>query len=566
MIKLEKFWLEYTEKLSWNKFPKKCFTKLNNNKIDWFSDGKINVFHNCIQRHIDKGDGNKIAIIYVNEKSEIQSYSFFKIKKLVDKFVNLILSNKNTKKIMIHAHASIDTAVAMLSCAKLGIHFSVIFEELEREAILKRFELFKPDLIFSNKLNKKNIIFNSKIKIIKLDRYLNFKNKNKNNLIKFFKSRKNLFTLFTSGSTGMPKGITHSSGGYLTYAMFTCEKYFRVNSNSIMMCASDAGWINGHTYSLFGPLSIGSTTIILQKPTLLLNSETLKKILALKPSILYLPVTLIRMMRSIYHNIQFNKKNIKTVGSMGEPLANEVGTWLVKKFSTKNSPIINTYFQTETGGIVTAHKYNQKINDKLYGSVGIPIRNQLNLNKLNNEKKEIKIISRWPGQMKEVLNGNKIWNNYFDKLGNFRMFDYATQKKNNIFIHGRTDDVINIIGHRIGSAEIESLILEIKGVIECCAVAIEDYLKGHEIVIFYTSKTNIIALQNKIEKKMIENFGKYAIPKKIIKVSELPKTRSGKFMRRILRHLLEKKTIKTLNDTSTLTNKSIIKSLMKEIA
>lgn len=140
------------------------------------------------------------------------------------------------------------------------------------------------------------------------------------------------------------------------------------------------------------------------------------------------------------------------------------------------------------------------------------------------------------------------------------------KKKNNIFIHGRTDDVINIIGHRIGSAEIESLILEIKGVIECCAVAIEDYLKGHEIVIFYTSKTNIIALQNKIEKKMIENFGKYAIPKKIIKVSELPKTRSGKFMRRILRHLLEKKTIKTLNDTSTLTNKSIIKSLMKEIA
>ena len=303
MKNLEKFWIKYAEKLSWNKFPKKCFTKLNNNKIDWFPDGEINVFHNCIQRHIDKGDGNKIAIIYVNEQSEIKSYSFFEIKILVDKFVNLILSNKNIKKIMIHAHASIDTAVAMLSCAKLGIHFSVIFEELEKEAILKRSELFKPDLIFSNKLNKKNIKFNSGIKIFKLDKYLNFKNKT--NLMKFFKSKKNLFTLFTSGSTGMPKGITHSSGGYLTYAIFTCEKYFGINSNSIMMCASDAGWINGHTYSLFGPLSIGSTTIILQKPTLLLNSETLKKILALKSSILYLPVTLIRMMKSIYHNTQF---------------------------------------------------------------------------------------------------------------------------------------------------------------------------------------------------------------------------------------------------------------------
>ena len=563
MKNLEKFWIKYAEKLSWNKFPKKCFTKLNNNKIDWFPDGEINVFHNCIQRHIDKGDGNKIAIIYVNEQSEIKSYSFFEIKILVDKFVNLILSNKNIKKIMIHAHASIDTAVAMLSCAKLGIHFSVIFEELEKEAILKRSELFKPDLIFSNKLNKKNIKFNSGIKIFKLDKYLNFKNKT--NLMKFFKSKKNLFTLFTSGSTGMPKGITHSSGGYLTYAIFTCEKYFGINSNSIMMCASDAGWINGHTYSLFGPLSIGSTTIILQKPTLLLNSETLKKILALKSSILYLPVTLIRMMKSIYHNTQFKKNHIKTVGSMGEPLANEVGKWLVKNFSTKNSPIINTYFQTETGGIVTSHKYNEKINDKLYGSVGMPIKNQLYLNKLNNKKKEIKITSPWPGQMKNVLNGNKVWNNYFDKLGNFRMFDYATKKKNNIFIHGRTDDVINIIGHRIGSAEIESLILEIKGVIECCAVAIDDYLKGHEIVIFYTSKTEIKSLQSKIEKKMIENFGKYAIPKKIIKVSELPKTRSGKFMRRILRHLLEKKTIVTINDISTLTNKNIIKNLEKEI-
>ena len=563
MKNLEKFWIKYAEKLSWNKFPKKCFTKLNNNKIDWFPDGEINVFHNCIQRHIDKGDGNKIAIIYVNEQSEIKSYSFFEIKILVDKFVNLILSNKNIKKIMIHAHASIDTAVAMLSCAKLGIHFSVIFEELEKEAILKRSELFKPDLIFSNKLNKKNIKFNSGIKIFKLDKYLNFKNKT--NLMKFFKSKKNLFTLFTSGSTGMPKGITHSSGGYLTYAIFTCEKYFGINSNSIMMCASDAGWINGHTYSLFGPLSIGSTTIILQKPTLLLNSETLKKILALKSSILYLPVTLIRMMKSIYHNTQFKKNHIKTVGSMGEPLANEVGKWLVKNFSTKNSPIINTYFQTETGGIVTSHKYNEKINDKLYGSVGMPIKNQLYLNKLNNKKKEIKITSPWPGQMKNVLNGNKVWNNYFDKLGNFRMFDYATKKKNNIFIQGRTDDVINIIGHRIGSAEIESLILEIKGVIECCAVAIDDYLKGHEIVIFYTSKTEIKSLQSKIEKKMIENFGKYAIPKKIIKVSELPKTRSGKFMRRILRHLLEKKTIVTINDISTLTNKNIIKNLEKEI-
>ena len=563
MKKLEQFWLKYTKKLIWNKLPKKGYLKFKNNKIGWFPDGQLNVFENCIQRHIDEGIGEKIAVFYVNEKSEIRSYSFYEIKTLVNRFVNLITSIKNIKKIMIHAHASIDTTVALLACAKLGIHFSVIFEELENQAILKRSELFKPDLIFSNKLNKKNIKLNSKIKILKLESYLKFKDKNHE--LKYFKSNRSLFTLFTSGSTGIPKGITHSSGGYLTYAMFTSEKYFGVTSKSIMMCASDAGWINGHTYSLFGPLSIGATTIILQKPTLLLNIEILKKVLALKCSILYLPVTLIRMMRSIYQNTKFLNKDIETVGSMGEPLANEVGKWLVKNFSKKNSPIINTYFQTETGGIVTAHKYNQKIIDKLYGAVGIPIQNQLKLNKLDNKKKEIKIITPWPGQMKQVLNGNKVWNTYYDNQGNFRLFDYASKQNKNIFIHGRTDDVINIVGHRIGSAEIESLILEIKYIIECCAVSIEDYLKGHEIVIFNTSKTKIINIQDKIEKKLVENFGRYAIPKKILRVSELPKTRSGKFMRRILRDLLKKKSIKMLSDTSTLTNKNVIKRLSMEI-
>jgi acetyl-CoA synthetase len=374
-------------------------------------------------------------------------------------------------------------------------------------------------------------------------------------------SYNSLFTLFTSGSTGAPKGITHSTGGYLMYSKFSCQKQFGMKENSIIFTASDAGWINGHTYSLFGPLSLGSTTILIEKPILLLDISLFKKILNLKTSIIYLPVTIIRLIKSFNKNLKINKKYIRTLGSMGEPLAPSVGKWFANNFLKKNSPIVNTYFQTETGGIICSPRYNQQINNVPHGSVGQPLSEHVKLNNLErNNVKEIKILSPWPGMMKNVINGKSEWNKYWDNKNNFRLFDLSTKKDKNIFIHGRNDDVVNIRGHRIGSEEIESTLLKIKEITECCVVTLDDKLEGSKIHLFIVSNVN---LDTQIEKIIISTFGTFAIPKKIFYVDQIPKTRSGKILRRLLRNILANPHTTDYGDTSTILNLESLKNIQR---
>ncbi len=341
--------------------------------------------------------------------------------------------------------------------------------------------------------------------------------------------------------------------------MYTTSKQFGCNSNSIMLTASDSGWINGHTYALYGPLSLGATTVILAKPTMLLNKSIFKILKKLKVTIFYVPVTLIRMMKAIYGNLNFQNNNIKTIGSMGEPLANDVGFWFVKTFLKIGKPIINTYFQTETGGIICSHRHNEKIKKRDYSSVGLPCNSNIKISKLDNIKKEFKIIRPWPGIMKSILNGASVYKKYFDKKGNFRLFDLATKKDNQIFVHGRNDDVINVRGHRIGSGEIEAIVMENKSIIECSAISVRDYLEGNKIYLFVVTKEKNI--NDKVEKKIVSNFGTYAIPKKIFYVNELPKTRSGKIMRRILREIILNK--KTNSDRSTILNSKVLNQIDK---
>ena len=566
---LKAFYLKESKKLDWLKEPKIAIRQDKNNHYTWFPDGQLNLYENCITKYLKK-KSNKIAIITVDKNKDIKKYNLSEIDRKVNNAANYIkqLSPKKNLKIMIHASASIESAVLMLACAKLGLHFSVIFEELEALGIKNRLKIFKPNIFFT-RIHKKNFlekikfglpittkfIYGKDIKKI-LDKKNNFEIKNENN-----NSSKSLFTLFTSGSTGTPKGITHSTGGYLLYSKLTCQEQFGINENSIVLTASDAGWINGHTYSLFGPLSLGSTTILIEKPISLVDIKLFKKILALKVSVIYLPVTLIRLIKSLNKNFKINKKFIRTLGSMGEPLAPSVAKWFSSKFLNKNKAVINTYFQTETGGIICSPKYYQSTKQVPHGSVGETVLKYIKINKIKKKNlNEIKITTPWPGMMKNVINSKMEWNKYWDENSNFRLFDLATKIKKNIYIHGRNDDVINIRGHRIGSEEIESTLLKIKKITECCVVTLADPLVGSKIYLFIVSDSII---DNQIDDIIISNFGTYAIPKKIFYVKEIPKTRSGKILRRILRDMLTNPNLKDYGDTSTILNSGSIKEIQE---
>ena len=555
------FWINQSRYLNWKKKPLIFFKKKTKSS---FPDSEIDIYYNLVERHFK----NNTGLYFVDKNKNISFLNLREIDDLVNLFsLNLLETHKIYKndRIMLHISSTLESSISMLACAKLGLFFSVIFEELSIIAIKQRISLFNPKIFITRSHNVCHALRKCKDISCKVFLFNDFLKKRKITKIKnsIVNSDDDFFTLFTSGTTGMPKGIVHSYGGYLVYSNYTCRNQFGLKKKNIIFTASDAGWINGHTYALFGPLSIGCSSVLIEKPSLLTDEMLMKKILKYGVNVLYLPVTLIRMIKSIYSSNKIKSKKLKTLGSMGEPLAGEVGKWYADKFSLTKKAIINTYFQTETGGILCSPKYNQSSFKVPHGSVGNSCSKSIKINILSSKiKKEILVKSPWPGCMKRVLNGEKIFKKYWNEKGYFRMFDLATCWQNNIYIHGRTDDVINIRGHRIGSAEIESIILKNSFIIEACSIAVSDYLEGNCLYLFVVAKKKN---DQKIKEDLIENFGLFAIPKKIIYCENLPKTRSGKILRRLLRDLSNNPRGKSFGDLSTLIDKNVIKNIQNEI-
>jgi len=583
------FWLKEAYNIKWFYKPKKVIDN-HDNKIVWFKDGKINAFDTCIEQNL-LSNRNKICIHYYDKNRKLNQYSYAEVSDYVKKFsfqIKKTFKQKKINTVIIYGSASIETSIAIFACAQLGIHFSVIFQDLSFEAVKLRAKILKADLLISRctnvefykKIFKTKIFNTNKIIFFHKDENLNLnnikkinlkllkENKQKINIIKKINSNKDFFTLFTSGSTGQPKGITHSTGNYLVYANHTCRRKFGMKKSSIVLTASDIGWITGHTYSLFGPLSIGCSTVILERPAFLIDEVFLKKVVSkCQVSILYLPVTLIRMMKSLYVK-KIKNKFIKTLGTVGEPLAKDVGDWYSKYFNLKNKAIINTYFQTETGGVIASPTFQQNIKTCPHGSVGNTSNKFLKIFIDKNDNNQFKIKNYWPGMMKKVINGKKVFQNYFDNNGYFKLFDTGKKINDIYYVYGRVDDVLNIRGHRIGSGEIESVILSIKEIKETSIIDTEDSIVGKSIAVFASLKNNINhkeIIKNKINSKITNIFGKFALPDKIIFIKELPKTKSGKILRRLLRNIYLNKKASFYGDLSTLIDHSCIKDIKNAI-
>lgn len=585
MKKIKSFWKKIASNIIWRKHPTKIL-EWKRNKYFWFTDGRINVAENCLLNSKNK-DKTKNAIIFIDKNKNIKKFNYFELTNKVNHFSNYLCQvskNKIIKNVVIHSSANITSAISMLALSKLGIHFSVIFEDLPNNAINERLKLVNPDVIITNdvskiKFFKKYINKNKNLKKILICSgkksnqqsvsYYNFTKKEKKQNINYnyYESNNKLFTLFTSGSTGTPKGIQHSPAPYLVYSKYSSSNKFGMNKKSVVLTASDAGWINGHTYSLFAPLSFGATTILVESPFMLLDYLFLYRIIKeLKITILYLPVTLLRLLKGVIpESKKMLKHKLKTLGSMGEPLAASIAEWYSLNFFSKKKAIVNTYFQTETGGIISAPNYNN-VGGVTYGTVGTTLNKHIKYFKSKKNKFELELINPWPGCMIDVINGNSYWKKYW-RGRKFKLFDYGSFLKKNLIVHGRTDDVINIRGHRLGSGEVESRILEIKEIIEACAISKSDKIEGSSLVVFVViSKTNQLEMvRNKIKDTIHDYFGTYAIPKKIYFINELPKTKSGKILRRVLRQISINKLTENLGDLSTILNKQSIDKIKKII-
>ena len=581
-----KYWENKKNLVTWKRKPKKTYS-LRAGKHYWYEDGLINASYNCLDININLGLGDKVAIYYFDKNKNFQSITYKELLKFVSNcslFLKDKIKNIKKPKIIIYGSASLETSIAMLSCARMGVHFSVIFQDLSYDAVKIRYKLLNANFLISRCLEKnfyekilKDKIFKKENIILTSYAKLNVLGINSTNLLelkyskffkpKFVKGSNDFFTLFTSGSTGHPKGVTHSLAGYLIYNKLTCIKKFGISKNSAIFTASDAGWINGHSYALFGPLSLGASTVILEVPYLILDDQFLKLILkTCRITILYLPVTLIRLMKSIYTK-KIKSKYLKVIGSMGEPLAFSVGKWFAKNFELSNKAIINTYFQTETGGIISSASYKNSSLQVKHGSSGKALTNHIGLflDKSNNTP-EFKIKNPWPGCMSSIINSKKIYESYYDENNNFKLFDTGFfDKKNNIHVTGRIDDVINIRGHRIGSSEFESIILSNNGIKEACAISIDSKLEGSMFVVFLVSKNQKKINKDDINRLIILNFGNFAVPKNIFQIKELPKTRSGKILRRLLRFIYTNPDQKYKNDLSTILNPNIINEIKKKV-
>ena len=575
---LEKHWSEefkslmnYYPKTVWNKEEeeKKCNQPraLSQNSDlycldqpfgNWFEHAKVNTYDLCIGKHIKNGLNNKTAINSISPKGNIDSYSYGQIDNITSYISDYLTQNNPEKKpiILVGRHC-IEVACLMLACAKNDIPFFVFFETITNSDYKKRINCIRPILCVSltplrqiEACEEKEIPSNKSFRIRKLIMSkLNEGSVRDSNLIHGDESY--LFGLFTSGSTGIPKAVLHKTVQYLVYTSFTMQHFWKFNTNDVMLCASDAGWINGHTYALFGPLLKGGATCLVELPTCLLNEGILERIINhCECSHLYLPVTLIRMLRS---RLEMNSKNskiqtkraLKGIGSMGEPLAPVIKRWYANYFlKGENKPVVNTYFQTETGGILAAQRVGSNLGLSSGAISKLPEHVNMDINIMNDE---IEITTPWPGCASYFIGNKEAIERYRTDEGNYRLHDCGYIENDQLFVTGRSDDILIQNGKNYSSTLIESLILEAsENVIECASFSIPFDQESTILAAVLVLKNKLNATTYAKLKKQIREHVHSKLNQCLIRsffvTKSLPKTKSGKIKRKMIRQSTEKLT------------------------
>ncbi len=589
----EAFWADKADRLGWTeKWDNVRSYDFVDGKIAWFENGKLNVTHNCLDRHVEAGHGDRTAIIWEgNDPAEDKSFTYSELLAEVQQFAN-VLKNSGIEKgdrVCIYLQMVPQLAVAMLACARIGAVHSIVFGAFSADSLRDRINDSSCKMLITQdtgvrgtktdipmKANADKAVaqtpsIETVVVVRRTGAEVSFESgrdvwwheeMEKAEAVcppEPMDAEDPLFILYTSGSTGKPKGVLHTSGGYLTYASYTHEMIFDYHPEDIYWCTADIGWITGHSYIIYGPLANCATTVMFEGVPNYPDFGRFWDIVAKHNiNLFYTAPTALRalMKEGDDHVTSRDLSSLRLLGTVGEPIKEPEWMWYHSVVGQENCPIVDTWWQTETGGILITPLPGATPTKP--GSATLPFFGVEPV-LLTEEGEEIEgngvsgllaIKSSWPGQMRTV---------YGDHEGARRDEDGY------YWITGRVDDVMNVSGHRIGTAEVEGAIGKADGVAEAAVVGFPHDIKGQGIYGFVTLMTGVDGsddIHAGILKSVTAEIGPHAKPDKIQFTPALPKTRSGKIMRRILRKIAEGD-VENLGDTSTLADPSVVDALVE---
>ena len=573
----------------------------------WFEGGKTNVSMNCLDRHL-QNSGNKVALIWEGDNSnETKQFTFKELYEEVCKFANVLksLGIKKGSRVCIYMPMIPEAAFAMLACTRIGAIHSVVFGGFSPESLKDRILDANCEIVITAdeglrggkkiplKANvdealekcpdiKKTLVIKRTNSEIKWDKardvwYEEIKD-NVSNICEPepMDSEDPLFVLYTSGSTGKPKGVLHTTAGYLLGAHVSFKYLFGIKDSDVYWCTADVGWITGHTYILYGPLSNGTTTLMFEGvPTYPSSSRCWEICDKYNVSVFYTAPTAIRALMAQGNEpvLKTSRKSLRVLGTVGEPINPEAWQWYFDIVGNSSCDVIDTWWQTETGSVLISPIAG--ITPPKPGSATLPFFGvQPALfdeegKKLNgNNSGNLVIEKSWPSQIRTVYGDHqRMISTYFETYDDIYFTgDGAKRDKDGYYwITGRVDDVLNVSGHRLGTAEIESALVLHNKVAEAAVVGIEHPIKGQGIYAYVTLMTGEVFtedLKNELIKFVSKEIGPIAKPDLIQNAPALPKTRSGKIMRRILRKIAEGD-FKNLGDTTTLADPLVVDDLIR---
>jgi len=594
------FWEEQAGNLYWHKKWEQVLD-WQSPFAKWFIGGKLNASYNALDRHVLEGRGDRIAFLFEGEPGDSKQITYSQLLTEVKKCANALtsLGIKSGDRVAIYMPMIPEAAIAMLACARVGAAHSVVFGGFSADSLLARIQDADASLVITadggfrkgsafalksivdealkGKTNVKNVLV-----VRRTGQEVSFSTRDiwwhelvdkqsSEHVAQGFDSEHPLFILYTSGTTAKPKGIAHTTGGYLTQAAFTHKVVFDLKpEKDIYWCTADVGWITGHSYVVYGPLINGATQVIYEgTPDTPHKGRIFEIIEKYKVTILYTAPTLIRtwMKWGDEHPNKFNLKSLRLLGSVGEPINPEAWIWYRKVIGSDNCPIVDTWWQTETGAIMISPLPGitaTKPGSAMRALPGISVK------VIDNEAKEVGnggggylVIDRpWPSMLRGIWGEPERYKEtYWSRFdGLYFAGDGAKLDSDGaLWLLGRVDDVMNVSGHRISTTEVESALVSHPSIAEAAVVGAKDEITGQAIVAFVILRGGVAAdkdLEQSLKSHVTKEIGAIAKPRQIMVVLELPKTRSGKIMRRLLQDVAENRAV---GDATTLADPNVMK-------